>query len=142
MNGRPIPRLRLDDLSCASMPPQSNPYSRYCSSQLSPEQISQPGNDEAAPSIFNCGASQSSSAQVEGKSEEKTQEEGMGELEKDVLLTFEDQEKLSSTASGYPVLCRYSPGPPQLEPDQKHNCGSPTNNATEGGQSSAFGYHG
>ena len=109
---------------------------------MSPEQISQPGNDEAAPSIFNCGASQSSSAQVEGKSEEKTQEEGMGELEKDVLLTFEDQEKLSSTASGYPVLCRYSPGPPQLEPDQKHNCGSPTNNATEGGQSSAFGYHG
>jgi DNA repair exonuclease SbcCD nuclease subunit len=77
--------------------------------------------------------SESSSAQIGKKNEEKTEEQRMDELEKDMLLAFAELEKSSSTTP---------PEPSQLQPDQEHDGSIPADKAIEEGeQRSAFSNH-
>ncbi|RFU24059.1 hypothetical protein B7463_g12280, partial [Scytalidium lignicola] len=118
-NGRPIPQFQLDGLTSASIPSQNSHCSRDRSPQLSQEQINPDGNDKTIPSISDDQMPESSCAHVRRGEE----------LERDMLLAFEELEKSSSATLE----------PSRLQPDQEQGQSSSVDKTIdECGQHSAF----
>ncbi|RFU27460.1 hypothetical protein B7463_g8859, partial [Scytalidium lignicola] len=107
-DGRPIPQLQLDGSISTSILAQNSHYSRYRPPQLPQEQINPGNNDNTSPSISDDQTLESSCAHAEKKNEEDRERKHMNELERDMLLAFEELEKSSSA----------TPEPSQLQPDQ------------------------
>lgn len=114
---RPIPPLEQEGL--ASTPMQGQPYSYYHPPGSSQDQISQYGDsgttggvlDEAAPHTL---------PQPLGENGRGGSDENASELEKDMLLAFEEQEKSSSAptpSSRHPQCHSAEPLHPQIDPE-------------------------
>ncbi|KAH8800848.1 hypothetical protein F5884DRAFT_540746 [Xylogone sp. PMI_703] len=115
-NGRPIPQLQLDSPTSTSMLAENIHCSRYCSSPLSQEHIKPDSNGKTIPDIFDDQTPESLCAHMEKMNKEESKEECTKELERDMLLAFEELEKSSSAA----------PEPSHCQPEQKRHQSSST----------------
>ncbi|KAH8797657.1 hypothetical protein F5884DRAFT_759015 [Xylogone sp. PMI_703] len=115
-NGRPIPQLQPDSPTSTSMLAENIHCSRYCSSPLSQEHIKPDSNGKTIPDIFDDQTPESLCAHMEKMNKEESKEECTKELERDMLLAFEELEKSSSAA----------PEPSHCQPEQKRHQSSST----------------
>jgi len=118
------PLTPLEQEGLASMPtPTQDQHSCHHSPESSQDQIDQHGND-SGPSASEESMPHTLHASLSKNGEGGSGEETLSELEKDLLLAFEEQDKLSLASAptpSSPRLGRYSIELPHPQIDQERN---------------------
>jgi len=118
----PFPPPEQEGLASTPVPAQDQPHSCHHSPGSSQDQIDQHGNDRTRPSTSEEPTPHTLPASLGKNGEGGSEEEKLSELEMDLLLAFEEQDKLLSTLASSPApssprLWRHSiePSHPQID---------------------------